>query len=248
MALRLPRGTSSDDRHAVWVRVAERMHNEHLQQGWRHQLLRLVRGVFNANGRLAAEGGFLFNWMAENYLDASLMLLRRELDVQAGTENLRNLLEDIIAHPEVLTRARYLRQWRGGDDDMANLSFDSFNQARVPGASAEDRIHPDTVRQDLARVTAAGERVRVFAERTRAHRTPEQGVDRTLTFRDLHQAIADVREVVAKYYTLLTLSAVADWEPTAQYDTMAPFETRWVEDREAAARAVAAEDTPPAAR
>ena len=38
------------------------------------------------------------------------MLVRRELDVHAGTENLRNLPEDIIEHPGVLTRARYLAQ------------------------------------------------------------------------------------------------------------------------------------------
>ena len=39
--------------------------------------------------------------MVENYVDSALMLIRQELDRQAGTENLRNLLFDMIEHPTV---------------------------------------------------------------------------------------------------------------------------------------------------
>jgi hypothetical protein len=88
------------------VRVIGRIHDEQVNQGWRHQLFRLVRGVFTTNRQLSDQGGFLFNWMADNYVEAALMLVRRELDIQAGTENLRNLLEDIAEHPDVLARAR----------------------------------------------------------------------------------------------------------------------------------------------
>ena len=243
MALRLPNGTSADDRHAAWVRVVERIHSEQVNQGWRHQLFRLVRAVFTTNQRLSNDGGFLFNWMAENYLDASLMVVRRELDIQAGTENLRNLLEDIIEHPEVLTRARYVLQWGRGEVAEANRGFDVFHPVRVAGSSADDYIDPAAVRADLGRVVADGERLRTFAERTRAHRTPEQGIDTTITFRDLHQAIHDMRGIVEKYYLLLTLRTTLGWEPAAPYDTIEAFERPWVNDRAAVARAAEPEPT-----
>ena len=48
-------------------------------------------------------------------------------------------------------------------------------------------------------------------------------IDRSLTFRDLHQAIAELRDIVGKYYSLLTQSVVSEWEPVAQYNTISPF-------------------------
>jgi hypothetical protein len=64
MALRLPRDISPDDRHANWVRVAERIYDEQVHQGWRHRIFRLMRATFAKNTDLASEGGFLFNWTA----------------------------------------------------------------------------------------------------------------------------------------------------------------------------------------
>jgi hypothetical protein len=234
MALRLPNGTSQSARHAAWMRVVERIHNEHVGQGWRHQIFRLFRAVFSTNKELADEGGFLFKWMTDNYIDAALMVIRRELDVQAGTENLRNLLEDIIEHPDVLTRARYKQQWRPGrEGDLPDRMFETFEPVRVAQDPERDYIDPAVVQADLDGVIADGERLRVFAERTRAHRTPERGIDTTATFGELHQAIADLRRVVGKYYALLTLRTVADWEPVAQYDRMSPFTRPWVTDPKA---------------
>jgi hypothetical protein len=196
-------------------------------------MFRLVRGVFTTNQQLSDEGGFVFNWAAENYLDASLMVIRRELDVQSGTENLRNLLEDIIEHTGVLSRARYRMQWTT-DKDQADSAFDAFDPLREAGAPEHDQFNPVVVQADLDHVVASAERLRTYAERTRAHRTPERGIDRTITFRDLHNSIGDIRRVVAKYYALLTLYSVAEWEPSAGYDTLAAFTRPWVVDRRAA--------------
>jgi hypothetical protein len=136
MALRLSKGASPDDRHAWWVQVVKRVYDEQQAQGWRHQCFRTFRAVFHTNPALADEGGFIFNWVAEMYVDASLMLVRRELDVQSGTENLRNLLEDIIEHPDVLTRARYQTQWGRGADSLASEGFDTFKPRKWPARRA----------------------------------------------------------------------------------------------------------------
>jgi hypothetical protein len=226
---------SYDERHAAWTRVIERIYTEQLDQAWSHYIFRLLRAVFDKNKKLSEEGGFIFDWIAKNYVDAALMLLRRELDQQAGTENLRNLLLDIIEHPGVLTRARYRASWGDGggfERGRADRVFDSFDPKRVPENTEEDYIDPDVVRADLDQVVADAERLRVFAERTRAHRTPERKVDTSdITFRDLHKAIADARRVVEKYYALLTLKSIGQWEPVPLYDTLAPFMKPWVVDR-----------------
>lgn len=200
-------------------------------------MFRLLQAVFDQNERLSKEGGFIFDWIATNYLDVALMLLRRELDQQAGVENLRNLLHDIIEHPGILTRARYCAAWGESepfDAAMANRAFDAFSPKRAAENRGLDFIDPELVQADLNQVVAAAEHLRQYAERTRAHRTPERGVDTAdITFQALHKAIADIRRVVAKFYALLTLSRIAKWEPVPQYDTIAPFMRPWVLDRDA---------------
>jgi hypothetical protein len=204
-------------------------------------MFRLLRGVFITNSRLSEEGGFIFKWMVDNYVDSALMLVRRELDRQAGTENLRNLLFDIVEHPTVVTRVRYLSRWhREGPLDrwLANRVFDGFSPARVPGNPDADHMDPGVVRADLDHMDASAEQLREYAERTRAHRTPERQFDTAgMTFKALHDAIADVRSVVAKYYSLLTLSSVAQWEPVPLYDTLEAFTKPWLVDRKAVQRA-----------
>jgi hypothetical protein len=107
----------------------------------------------------------------------------------------------------------------------------------VAGSPGNDHIDPVVVKADLDRLVADGERVRTYAERTRAHRSPLKGIDASLTFQELHQAIDDIRDVVGKYHALLTLDVVAEWEPVAQYDTVKPFTRPWVADPAAVVRA-----------
>jgi hypothetical protein len=220
MTLRL--GDCSDDsRYDAWTRVVERIYREQVGHAWGHYLFRLLRAVFTTNQRLSEEGGFLFEWMVSNYVDSTLMLLRRELDLQAGTENLRNLLFDMIEHPTVVTRERYLSRWGDGSVHrlVANRVFDRF-----VGSPEADHAAPDVIRADLERVSTSAEHLRRYAEQTRAHRSPERRVDTAgMTFEALHEAIADVRDVIEKYYALLTQRSIAQWEPVPQYDTLGAF-------------------------
>jgi hypothetical protein len=240
MTLRL--GTLSDaSRYEAWICIVERIYREQVNQAWSHYMFRLLRAIFLANEKLSHEGAFVLRWMVDNYVDAALMFLRRELDQQAGTENLRNLLLDMIDHPTVATRARYLSKWgQEGPFDRghANRTFDRFAPRRVRGNADSDHIDPDLIRADLNRMVTSTEQARKYAERTRAHRTPERSIDTDeMTFDAMHKAIADIRGTVKKYYALLTLKAVAQWEPVPQYDTLEAFMKPWVVDRTAVERA-----------
>ena len=237
----MKRDISDDERHATWVNVVERIHTEQQNGAWSHYMFRLMRSVFSKNPRLSEEGGFIFNWVAQNYVDASLMLLRRELDKEAGTENLMNLLFDIIEHPTVLTRAIYRERWAEGglfERELVNKEFDYFNPKRVANAPDEDYIDPDLVRLDIEQVVNDTEQLREYAERTRAHRTPEKKVDtrNIVTFVALHKAISEVRRVISKYYLLLTLKSIK-WQPFPQFVPVAPFTRPWVLDPQGVAKA-----------
>jgi hypothetical protein len=208
-------------------------------------MFRLLRAVFVTNQRLSEEGGFIFGWMVENYVDSALMLLRRELDRQDGAENLPNLLFDMIEHPTVVNRARYLARWGLSPTDKpwhANRIFDELNPIQVAGHPEADHLDPAVIKSDLDRVGASAEHLREYAERTRAHRSPGPALDTTsMTFAALHDALVAVREVIAKYYAVLTQASLAQWEAVPQFSTLQPFTRPWVEDRAAVERAIGEE-------
>jgi len=140
-----------------------------------------------------------FNWIVGNYVDSTLMHLRRELDRQDGTECLLQLLLDMLDHPTVVTRTRFVASWPANTRDW--LADETFS--KYAGSSSAGHIDPAMIRADLTRLEEA-EALRVHAERTRAHRTPEQGIDdRGMTFEELHRALVTVREVVGKYREVL---------------------------------------------
>jgi hypothetical protein len=211
-----------DARYAAWSRIVERISREQINQAWSHYMFRLLRAVFTTNPSLSEKGGFIFEWMVINYVDSALMLIRRELDKTNSTETPKNLLMDLIEHPMVVTRARYRSRWENDSQSnenpahgLAKWTFDKFNPVRVEGKPDDDYIDPDMVKADLDQIEASADHLRVYAERTRAHRTPEHRSDTSeMTFKELHNAIADVRVVVKKYYRLLTLRSLARWEPT----------------------------------
>jgi len=139
-----------------------------------------------------------------------------------------------------LTRARFVAKLvpRSDAAALATRSFDKFEPIKG-NTPEEDYVDPVKVKKDLERVVDDAERVREYAERTHAHRSKEKGLDTTLTFRDLHNAIGDLRKVIAKYYFLLVQTTIMaeSWEPEPQYDTIAPFLRPWVTDPEAVVNA-----------
>jgi len=241
MTLRLKKNISDDERYAIWVLVIERIYAEHSRYAWNHHLFRLTHAVFSSNTHLSKSGGFIVNWVDEIYADSILMLLRRELDKQAGVENIRNLLSDMVQYSHVLTRKRYYAGWGKDAFDRSRRKqvFDSFSPIRAVGTPKEDHIDPKIVQRDLSQMVKGAEEMREYAERTRAHRSPKKEVDNasSITFQSLNEVISDIRKIIKKYYALLTLTSITRWEPVPQFDTIKPFMEPWVVDRDAVDKA-----------
>jgi hypothetical protein len=232
-------------RYDAWGRIVTRIRDEHHDYAWGHYMFRLVRAVFTTNERLSEEGGFIFQWATLNYVDATLMLLRRELDGQNAAASLFNVLQAITAHPTVINRARYLARWGPEQPvhrQIANKTFEGLLPVRVAGQRDADHIDPARVRADLARVQSGAEHLQEYAQRTRAHRTPAAAFDTArLTFGELHEALDSVRDVIVRYCDLLGQSVPDRWEATASFNTILPFLKPWVEDRRAVKDAIGEE-------
>jgi hypothetical protein len=233
MAQRNPARLSDDELHADWVIWIERAYDEAVRQAWRHRMFRLMRGIATQNPQSQANGGFFLQWAADNYVAASAMAFRRELDTQPGTENLLHMLREIRRRPQVISRQRFRASWgnRDREHQEADRAFDTFPIIRFEDPLL-DHLSPDAVETDLGRL-GAQDAILEYVQTTVAHRVPERPNLDVPTFGDFHAAVEIVREVVDKYYLLLTHRSVVTYEPVPQYDVFAPFTAAWIPNPEA---------------
>src|SRR5712692_3565626 len=117
----------------------------------------------------------------------------RHWDKQYGVMNLRRLLYEVEERPDILA---------------------IYGQH---GAPTKAEVVRD--RDDLVIATA---KVREYAERLLAHRTPVQDI--SVTVDDVDAALKAVVRVIRNYYAYLKGSYLAQATPVPQYNWLAPFQ------------------------
>jgi hypothetical protein len=185
--------------------------------------------VFDQNRQLQETGGFMLQWAADNYVAASAIAFRRELDTQRGTENLYHLLCEMRDRPEVVCRSRFRQTWSGRLElYTADQAFEEFPLERHPTDRELDRFSREQVVADLATL-AAQDKVLEYIQRTFAHRVPQNPRGDVPTFAEFHRAVEAVRNVFHRYYTLITHRTIANFEPEPQYDVYEAFTFPWID-------------------
>lgn len=233
---------SPDERFSEWGSAIERLRQEHVSLGWSQYVFRLLREIFNSNEQLRRTGGFLMDCFADWYVTHALMVLRRDMDKRSGTENVVTLLYDMKDHAEILTLERFLASWETKDPralEYAEERFESWAPLTKRERPEDTHVSPDRVQRDIDELGDAVESVRRYAEMTKAHRTPETDPRPQLTYGDMHAAIDQVRKVLNRYYSLLTNSSMAFWEPVPQYSVFECLKHPWLADDPEVIRAVA---------
>src|SRR5713101_4089107 len=96
----------ADELYARWQEQIKRIYTETVYLFTTRHRFRCVQEMFRDNAALNKIGGDLYGWLTGMWGRDAIIGVRRELDDQAGTINLVNLLHEIEARPDVLTRRR----------------------------------------------------------------------------------------------------------------------------------------------
>ena len=196
---------------------------------------REIADVFRQNERLQSVGADLWDWMRVCYASYVVMRVRRETDDQGNTINLSQLLREIEARPEVITRRRFF--------EMLDLDQDSYLVAinekyfteewtsadtrTDPDDPGSDHVHTARVAADRTALRDAVDRVVEVANRQVAHRTR---VDvQVLSIPEVDEAFDAIERVLKRYYVLLRGATILRAEPTPQFDTHAVFTFPWID-------------------
>ena len=171
-------------------------------------------------------------WMRVNYASFVLMWIRREIDAQANTVNLNQLLGEIERRPGVITRER--RRRISGMDRLSPLLSrmldDEFtrNWVRVqqPGA-ATDSVDSAIVANDRTSLRDVAGHAEIIANQTVAHRVRVSPA--ALTVPQVDVVFDAVETILTKYYALLRGASLVGLEPTPQFDTNEVFTFVWIQ-------------------
>jgi hypothetical protein len=194
-----------------------------------------VAEVFRNNPRLQQTGEHLWVWFLMNYVSSVLIRIRRQIDSQNNTVNLKQLMHAIIKHPQVVTRGRRnaMNKPIAPTEFLAATLDREFNETWVPHVDRESRdpsdcIDPAIVQQDLDTLESALKKVELFAHTVIAHRVrfPPLGAP---TFEDIDLAFDAIEEALKKNALLISGVALLQAEPAPQFNTHEVFTFPWIE-------------------
>ena len=216
-----------------------------------HHVYEQVRKIVQNNPRLHQPSSF-YDMMLMTFSAWSAMAVRRQLN--ADSISLRRLLGEVLQHPDVLSRERFVNQYTakmlagfaGQDPETEASDCLSHGGAHVPlraeiehlaskefdslvgiGAS---HVDPAQIGKELDELRAKGERLRDFANKTIAHIVDEPTAIPTLP--ELADCRGAFEKTVLRYEMLFRASAPSEMLPTWQYDWKAIFREVWLPEHE----------------
>ena len=234
MPQRKVRHMAEDNLWQEWRDDIERIKQDIYELFSSRRTFRDVAEVFRGNARLQDVGSYLWDWMRVSYASYVVMRVRRETDDQGNTINLIQLLREIEARPEVITRRRYLEMLGIAEDrDLEASNSDYFTREWVGAGTRPDPNDPGLDYVDPARVAAHREALQQSVERVQevgnkevAHRTRVEVED--LRIAEVDEAFDAIEETLQKYYVLLRGVGLLKAEPAPQFNTSEVFTFPWI--------------------
>ncbi|MEP0872513.1 hypothetical protein NDA01_22100 [Trichocoleus desertorum AS-A10] len=195
----------------------------------REQITRLVQSnyIYAETRKIVVENSAInnsnlfYDWLTRNYVDATFMGIRRQLDDHSDCISLIKLLRDLQINSTLLTREKHLALY---SKDMHTLGHNAFDIL----AGKDLNVFPEkTLEIDLRQLEKIKALHKEFIDRRIAHYEKVSEVQSLSTFQDLDDAISILENIFQKYFLLLTASSTK-LLPIPQYDWTSIFKQSWL--------------------
>jgi len=184
-------------------------------------LYREMMAMVDGNPALKVPSAF-YDWMQLAYVSQMSLAIRRLADWDKRTVSFVGLMTEIIQHPEVISRRRYVGLYRS----MARRQLGLKSFARFASKSAE-HIDPTIVLNRRREFLAAHRRLRTFVNKHVAHRS-RYPMRRLPTYTELDGCIDLLEKLAKEFSLLLDATGLAQVVPVIQYDWKKPFRVAWI--------------------
>lgn len=234
------------DKWEHWLKkgISNDVYSMHLQRfAWKR-----MHEIVDENKALKATSSYFWEWLFDIYAKTQAGAVRRQADVNDQAASLGQLIHEMTATPEVLTRDWHVAIWgKGesyGEDDRAywKRAGEKYWDENL-GGSVGHHIDPAITATDLAELREGSEKVRRYVDKHVAHfdasvigrgppRAPEKSGRELPTLNQVHDAIDLVGRLFRKYSQLFTAADIIQLTPVLQHDWEAVFRIQWLPDRE----------------
>lgn len=178
----------------------------------------------------ALKSGMFWSWAAENYVRRQAMAIRRQVDTDHDVVSLARLIQAVGRYPHVLSRERYAARTTATPGGwMTRAEADGFFDQMV--GAGRDFIDPNVPKADLAKLKTRTAKVVDWVDNEVAHYNQEKGqFGIGLTYRDLHDAIDLIVDLVVKYRELILGSTMSKF--VSMYPWTHVFKVAWIQDND----------------
>lgn len=184
-------------------------------------IFREVQAIIQANPKIQLASSF-YQWMGNTYATAAVIGVRRQLDKDPDSISFARLLGEVAAHPQVLSRERYLALYKTMPRDLGDKDFDRLAE---PGAA---HIDPAVPTDELAKLEGLAARIRKYANKRIAH-FDKSDFKALPTYAKLDDCLDYLEELLKRYLLLFRAQAYATIVPVWQYDWKQVFRMPWIE-------------------
>lgn len=226
--------------HRLLKGIANEVYSMNLQRfAWKR-----IQEIVAENSDLKGVESYYWNFQFDIYARAQAGAVRRQSDVNDQTASLGQLLHEIVATPELLTRDWYVAHWgkdkRYDAEDKAYWKRTGENEwDKTFGGEVGDHIDPAVPRADLDELQEGSKKVRHYVDKHVAHfdasvigRGDATKSEDLPTLDEVHDSIDLIGRVFHKYYGLFTAAGIYELTPILQHDWEAVFRVQWLPEPE----------------
>jgi hypothetical protein len=188
-----------------------------------------VLDIANKNKKIQDPNLFL-NWIVDNYAVRVAIGIRRLTDPDRRYRraiSLYRLIEDILDHPQAVTRRYYISRYRNKRLVQAGFADRDFNNFANRGS---DLVNKYKLTKDMKRLERATDRIRKFTNKWFAHCDLSRRIRHLPTFADAKESLGTIDRIFCKYHLLLTRGGLRTRKPVLQYDWKEPLRHPWIEE------------------
>jgi hypothetical protein len=226
---RSSRGDSTVEKWRRWIEenISPDVHMTYLQRA----AYRRVQEIVEGNPGLPRDSYF-WEYLQDTYAVTQAAAVRRQTEVSVRVRSLGQLIAEIEADTDKLTRDFFVDMWRDpGDRDEIRRKLTEYTANGVFddkfAGTVGDHLDPAIPRADLADLTGAAASVKAFVDESIAH-SDKRPSSPLPTFAELDAALDLIGELLSKYTLLLTAAGLVDVVPTIQTDWEAVFRQPWI--------------------
>jgi hypothetical protein len=226
-----PLAITDDEQWEQWRKDTERIFKETKYVFTNRLVFRGIMEMFQNNPQLAADGGFVWEWLKGTYGRDMVLAVGREIDRGTEVVNLIQLMYQLTKRPKVVSRKRFFKMLNlptpSGADDLLNLGLREMNENWfTDNIGAGQYLDIAKIKRDRNWLEKQCKTVMKYRHKVVAHRS---GMELTLTIQEIHDALDAIEVMLKKYYTLFLGGGLIGAEPTIIGNWKRPFTYPWIQ-------------------